>query len=64
LADMGVPTRYIVLGYYGLTLAFGLVAIFAAGLTKLVLLFLLAVIVLALLVWLSYRSGESKEQRG
>jgi UDP-GlcNAc:undecaprenyl-phosphate GlcNAc-1-phosphate transferase len=64
LADMGVPIRYIVLGYCGLTLAFGLVAIFATGLTKLMLLLLLVVIVLALLVWLSYRSGESKEQSG
>lgn len=62
LADMGVPTRFIVLGYYGLTLAFGLVAIFATGLAKFVLLSLLAVIVLGLLIWLSYRSGESETQ--
>jgi len=64
LADMGVPIRYIVLGYYGFTLAFGLVAIFAAGLTKLILLSLLGVLVLALLIWLSYRSGESESQTG
>ena len=62
LADMGVPIRYIVLGYYSFTLAFGLVAIFASGLTKLVLLFLLGVAVLGLLIWLSYRSGDSATQ--
>ena len=64
LADMGVPTRVIVLGYYGLTLAFGLVAIFATGLMKLVLLLILGVVVLALLVGLSYRSLDTNKQSG
>lgn len=64
LADMGVPIKYIVLGYYGLTLAFGLVAIFATGLTKLILLLLLGIFVLALLIWLSYRAGGSEAQSG
>ncbi|MDX1616580.1 MAG: MraY family glycosyltransferase [Candidatus Promineifilaceae bacterium] len=58
LADEGVPPRVIVLGYYAVSLAFGLVAIFATGLLKLVFLLMLGVIVLALLVWLSFR-GEA-----
>ncbi len=64
LADMGVPTRVIVLGYYGITLAFGLVAIFATGLMKLVLLAILGVVVLAILVGLSYRSLATNRQSG
>ena len=58
LADEGVPTRLIVLGYYALSLAFGLVAIFAPGLFKLALLLMLGAIVLSLLVRWSGRGAE------
>jgi UDP-GlcNAc:undecaprenyl-phosphate GlcNAc-1-phosphate transferase len=57
LADEKVPTRTIVLGYYALSLAFGLVAIFATGLVKLVILAILAAFVLLFLMWLSFRRG-------
>jgi UDP-GlcNAc:undecaprenyl-phosphate/decaprenyl-phosphate GlcNAc-1-phosphate transferase len=53
LADMGLPAPVIVLGYYGVALVFGLVAIFASGLVKLALLLVLTTAVLALLVSLS-----------
>jgi UDP-GlcNAc:undecaprenyl-phosphate GlcNAc-1-phosphate transferase len=56
LVDQGVPVRRIVLGYYAVSLTFGLVAIFAPGLMKLVMLMLLAAIVLAALIWISFGS--------
>jgi UDP-GlcNAc:undecaprenyl-phosphate/decaprenyl-phosphate GlcNAc-1-phosphate transferase len=55
LADRGMPVPLIVLGYYGVALIFGLVAIFASGLVKLALLLVLATAVGALLVSLSRR---------
>ena len=55
LSDGGLPTRRIVLGYYGVTIAFGLVAIFASGLMKLIMLLVLGTAVLGLLVWLNRR---------
>jgi UDP-GlcNAc:undecaprenyl-phosphate GlcNAc-1-phosphate transferase len=56
LSDGGLPTRTIVVGYYVVALAFGLVAIVApSGLFKLVLWALLGVAVIALLIWLSRR---------
>ncbi len=58
LADEGVPTRWIVLGYYGLSLAFGLVALFAPGLLKLTLLLILSGLLVSILVWLSSRSNS------
>ena len=64
LADMGVPIRVIVLSYYAVSLAFGLVAIFATGLMKLVLLAVLGVVVLTILIALSYRSLNVNEQSG
>lgn len=57
LADEGVPTRVIVLGYYAFSLAFGLVAIFAPGLFKLALLLLLGALGLTLLI----RLGQSNK---
>jgi UDP-GlcNAc:undecaprenyl-phosphate GlcNAc-1-phosphate transferase len=61
LLDEGIPSRWIVLGYYGLSLLAGLVAIFAPGLTKLVILVLFAVTLLAVLIWISSRkSGHSQ----
>lgn len=59
LVDQGVPVRRIVLGYYAVSLAFGLVAIFAPGLMKLVILLLLAALVMATLIWISFRSGRA-----
>ena len=57
LSDGGLPTRRIVLGYYAVSLAFGLVAIFApTPLIKLVMLLVLATAVLLLLVLLSRRT--------
>ncbi len=56
LADEGVPTAWIVLGYYGLSLAFGLVALFTPGLLKLILLIILSGFLLSLLVWFSHRT--------
>ncbi|HET6446548.1 MAG TPA: MraY family glycosyltransferase [candidate division Zixibacteria bacterium] len=57
LLDEQVPTKTIVVGYYALSLAFGLVAIFATGLAKLIILLILAVFVLFFLMWLSFRRG-------
>lgn len=57
LSDGGLPTRRIVLGYYAVSLSFGLVAIFApTPLIKLVMLLVLATAVLLLLAYLSSRS--------
>lgn len=57
LSDGGLPTRAIVSGYYAVAVAFGLVAIFASGLTKLIMLFLLMLLVLVLLIWLTSRAA-------
>lgn len=59
LSDGGLPTRQIVWGYYLVAVSFGLVAIFASGLVKLVMLAVLATAVFGLLRWLSRRSPES-----
>jgi UDP-GlcNAc:undecaprenyl-phosphate GlcNAc-1-phosphate transferase len=56
LSDGGLPTQRIVAGYYLVAMAFGLVAIFASGLTKIAMLLLLAAVVLGLLTWLSGRA--------
>ena len=53
LSDGGLPTRAIVLGYYAASAVFGLVAIFAPGMWKLILLLGLTVVVLGSLKWLS-----------
>ena len=55
LSDGGLPTRTIVLGYYTISAAFGLVAIYANGLWKLLILIVLSLLVLGLLMWLSRR---------
>lgn len=68
LLDRGFSTRRIVLGYYGVTVAFGLVAILAPALVKLVVWLALGVAVLGLLIWLSVRSNqpvsEAEERQG
>ena len=57
LSDFGLPTRTIVIGYYFVASVFGLVAIFAASpLTKLMMLIVLSLMVLAGMAWLSYRA--------
>jgi UDP-GlcNAc:undecaprenyl-phosphate GlcNAc-1-phosphate transferase len=61
LADQGVQTRLIVIGYYLFSLAFGLVAIFAPGLFKLVILLGLGLVVLSFLVRLSTRYDQPPE---
>lgn len=59
LSDKGLPTRRIVLGYYGVAIAFGLVAILIASpLMKLVTLALLSAAVLAVLLRLSQNEGH------
>ena len=60
LADEKVPTRVIVISYYVFSLAFGLVAIFATGLAKLIILAVLGVFVLLFLMWFSLRRGTDK----
>ncbi len=60
LVDEGVPIRRIVLGYYGVSLSFGLVAIFAPGLFKLAILLLLGALILTLLIRFSYRKGQEE----
>lgn len=58
LVDRGLPTQRIVLGYYGVALAFGLIAVLAQSpLLKLGLLVLLATAVLGLLLWLGRRKN-------
>ncbi|MCB8920029.1 MAG: undecaprenyl/decaprenyl-phosphate alpha-N-acetylglucosaminyl 1-phosphate transferase [Ardenticatenaceae bacterium] len=59
LSDRGLPTRWIVLGYYAVALAFGLVAIFASGLIKVVILAVLATAVFTLLFWLNRPPSNS-----
>ena len=56
LSDGGLPTRWIVTGYYLVAIAFGLVAIFApSGLFKLLLWLAIGVVVFLVLIWLSRR---------
>ena len=56
LSDGGLPTRQIVIGYYFVAMAFGLVGIIApSGLFKLLLWVALGTAVIALLIWLSRR---------
>lgn len=56
LSDGGLPTRWIVLGYYGVAAAFGLVAILAVEpLLKVLVLVVLATAVFVLLAWLMRR---------
>lgn len=58
LSDGGLPTRTIVGGYYTASAVFGLVAIFAPGLWKLILLLGLSVIVLGTLRRLAMKTNE------
>jgi UDP-GlcNAc:undecaprenyl-phosphate GlcNAc-1-phosphate transferase len=59
LLDRGLPVRGIVLGYYAVAIAFGLVAIFVASrLLKIGLWLLLATAVLILLTWLTTRTNR------
>lgn len=59
LSDGGLPTRQIVIGYYIVAMAFGLVAIMApSGLFKLLLWMALGVAVITLLIWLSRRPAS------
>jgi UDP-GlcNAc:undecaprenyl-phosphate/decaprenyl-phosphate GlcNAc-1-phosphate transferase len=62
LADQGWPVRGIVMGYYAVALLFGLAAIFATGLTKLILLTVWGVAVLGLLVRLSWREEGRRKK--
>ena len=56
LSDGGLPTRWIVLGYYVVAISFGLVAIAApSGLFKLIFWLALCAAVFGLLIWLSRR---------
>jgi UDP-GlcNAc:undecaprenyl-phosphate/decaprenyl-phosphate GlcNAc-1-phosphate transferase len=60
LSDFGLPTRRIVLGYYGVALGFGLVAVFAPGpMAKLIALLLLSAAVLATMWWLARRRAAA-----
>jgi len=59
LFDMGLPARRIVLGYYAVSLSFGLVAIFVTQpVVKLGILIGLSAAVLTLLIWLSAASNH------
>ncbi len=56
LSDGGLPTRWIVIGYYAAAISFGLVAIAApTGLIKLLFWLVLSAAVFALFIWLSRR---------
>ncbi len=56
LSDGGLPTRWIVIGYYIVAISFGLVAIASpSGLFKLLFWLALCAAVFALLIWLSRR---------
>lgn len=58
LSDGGLPTRWIVLGYYAAAIAFGLVAIAApTGLIKLLFWLVLCAAVFAFLIWLSRKKA-------
>lgn len=62
LVDSGLPTRVIVLGYYGVTLAFGLVALLVPSrLAKVLLWLAIYAAILGLLIWLSYRLEPAAE---
>ncbi|MFN2123456.1 MAG: MraY family glycosyltransferase [Candidatus Promineifilaceae bacterium] len=62
LSDGGLPTRWIVIGYYIVAIAFGLVAIFApSGLFKLLLLLAISALVFLLLIWLSKRPSNGEK---
>ena len=59
LADSGLSTRRIVLGYYGVAAIFGSVAVIASSaLVKLGLLLVLGTAVLALLIWFSFQADK------
>jgi UDP-GlcNAc:undecaprenyl-phosphate GlcNAc-1-phosphate transferase len=59
LYDQGVPMRSIVVGYYLITAAFGITAIWMPSpLGKLIVLMVLGTAVLALLIWLSNRKAN------
>lgn len=65
LADSGLPTPRIVLGYYAVAILFGLIAVLVASpLLKLVTLAALALAVLGLLLRLSQKEAHAKAQRG
>ena len=59
LSDRGLPTQWIVLGYYGVALAFGLVAVLASSARmKLLMLGVVSTAVFLLLFWLSRRQKQ------
>ena len=65
LSDGGLPTRQIVLGYYLVTSAFGLIPVFVpGGLAKIILWLALATAVFILLVRLGARSHQSPAEKG
>ncbi len=64
LSDGGLPTRWIVIGYYLVAAAFGLVAIYAAGRMKLIMLLVLAAVVVLILNWLSRRGSTPGAETG
>src|SRR5690606_2428964 len=62
LSDFGLPTRFIVAGYYLVASIFGLVAILATSpLIKLVMLIVLSFAVLLGMGWLTYRARGKKD---
>ena len=62
LADRGLPTRQIVVGYYVITAVFGLVAVLVPSRSLKVLLWLgLYVLVFVLLIWLSRRQLPAED---
>jgi UDP-GlcNAc:undecaprenyl-phosphate/decaprenyl-phosphate GlcNAc-1-phosphate transferase len=62
LADRGWPVPLIVVGYYAAAILFGLTAIFATGLVKVIVLTLWGAAVLGLLVRLSWREEVRSEE--
>lgn len=61
LADAGLPTRSIVLGYYAVTLAFGLIAVVVESRSLKIGLWLgLYAAIFGVLVWLSRARGDAK----
>lgn len=63
LSDGGLPTRLIVVGYYCVAIAFGLVAILAADpLLKLGMLLVLATAVVGLLIWMTHRTNSKNDE--
>jgi len=60
LADAGIPTPVIVIGYYLISVAFGLVAVLASGAkVKLLMLLLLTSLLLLLFVWLNKKGQKN-----